>query len=763
MATVGEIIVRMSGDARPLFRTLDEARDGVDRFQAAAGAAGPPASAARGAAAAAAPDAARGPDQLGDSLHDALVVGMAPLSSFATRFEAQFNRVGGTIVTLARRIDSAIKAPGAAAALDKLQEKLRSGVAAAAAKASDQLSFVERATLRLGPAADRAVGAYRRFNSIRDFFGNFGDVAGKGLDKVAKINLDGPARSAGLISKGFSSIAQPVQAATVGVKALGFQIAASLGIVGLGFKAVTEGIQFVTGGIKDASHLNEVLSMTGVVFGDSAGKIVGEAEKMSAAFGTNKSEFIEATAGFGAGFKNSGKTKEEAAELGLQLTKLGMDIASAKDASNSEVFTALSAAMRGEFDPLERFHVALTANAVSAHALAMGLAKTKGEIDDNAKKMAILDLVSRQTGDYQGDLARTADQPANAFRKLSGQVQNLGISLGQSLLPAISRGTALLSRIASSALATFESLKQGVGGFAGGFMTAVETTLLPGFAAIGARLMELPSAISAAIGPGATGTISGFASAIKTFVLDAIDTVGFAWRNLPDLVDVAVLQMTEKVLNLGAVFSAWGTNVGLIGEWFANNWVQIVTDGVNRVATVFRNLGANISSLWAGIQSLMAGNGFQFEWTDLLKGVEATVGALPEMVDPVYTSLQDQIDSKMGAIADNEAKRARAMAQAAKGPDGVAPPPPGRVEEELKKAEKGEGYHATAAVSLGSKEFASAVTRHANGGAGDDSKPIKSVAKNTQDHLAEARTQTQIWRDIKDSLADVGRFNAASL
>jgi hypothetical protein len=198
-------------------------------------------------------------------------------------------------------------------------------------------------------------------------------------------------------------------------------------------------------GVSAASELNETLSKTGIIFGKSADTIIAQSETMAEKFGVSKNEYINAATSFGAVFKGLGRGPAEAAAMGNQLTLLGMDMASFDNAANSEVFTALQASLRGEFDPLERFRVFLSAAKIEAKALAMGLAATKGELDDNAKKTATLALIYEQTADAQGDLARTAESPANQFRKLAGEVQNLSIQLGQIFMPVALRVTEVLS------------------------------------------------------------------------------------------------------------------------------------------------------------------------------------------------------------------------------------------------------------------------------------------------------------------------------
>jgi hypothetical protein len=189
---------------------------------------------------------------------------------------------------------------------------------------------------------------------------------------------------------------------------------------------------------QSASELNATLSKTKVIFGDAAGEIIGLADEMAKKFGQSKSEYLSAAASFGAVFKGMGKSQKESAALGNQIAQLGMDMASFERANttNADAFTALSAALRGEMDPIEKFRVFLNADKIEAEALALGVAKTKSEITDAAKKTAILNLILKQTMDVQGDLARTANDPDNQFKKLTGTFSNLAGTIGQQLMPA---------------------------------------------------------------------------------------------------------------------------------------------------------------------------------------------------------------------------------------------------------------------------------------------------------------------------------------
>jgi hypothetical protein len=209
-------------------------------------------------------------------------------------------------------------------------------------------------------------------------------------------------------------------------------------------------------GIKKAVELQDTMSRNSVVFGDSAKLIEAQADQMADKFGVMKGEFLDAAGNFGAMFKGAGASQNDAAVLGNQLTKLAYDMASFAGGSTTaaETLSALGAAMRGEFDPAERFGVFLSADAVAARAVAMGLAQSKTQVSDYAKKQATLAMILEKTKDQQGDLERTGGQTKNQYDKLIGTLSNFATTVGEQLLPTINEWLVALNDRLGPALET---------------------------------------------------------------------------------------------------------------------------------------------------------------------------------------------------------------------------------------------------------------------------------------------------------------------
>lgn len=352
--------------------------------------------------------------------------------------------------------------------------------------------------------------------------------------------------------------------------------------------------------LQGASDLNETLSRTRAILGPAADEVIGQANRMSAAFGTSKDEYLSAATSFAAVFKQMGKSQAEAAALGNQMAQLGMDMASFSNTSNADAFAALSSALRGEMDPIERYGVFLKAG---------------------ADKMAILARITEQTADAQGDLARTAEQPANQLRKIGGEALNLATDLGTTLMPAF-------SSFLGAAGEGFAILR-------GGF-DALRPTL----------------------------------DAIVAQISGAYDVVAVMGRNWSDVFAIVQLKAEELFTNFGILLEWLPGAAGATLSWFAENWTGILSDAFNAGLTIAQNAMTNMMAIIDAAWEYVASggkSGFDVDFKPLLDGFEATVTSLPDVARPALMSLQSEIDKVADRMGAREAERmAKKMDEAAK-------------------------------------------------------------------------------------------------
>jgi hypothetical protein len=272
-----------------------------------------------------------------------------------------------------------------------------------------------------------------------------------------------------------------------------------------------------------ASDLNETISKTNVIFGEAANEVQIFADTAAASLGQTRQQALDAAATFGTFGKAAGLTGQDLASFSTDFTSLASDLASFNNTSPEEAVQALGAALRGESEPLRRFGVLLSADAVAAEAMAMGLVTTTinedklnialqkvdiafqknqetvakfGEDSIEAQKsrlaleqaeqslnkaldgttdkltaqqktLATQSLIMKATTDAQGDFERTSDGLANSQRILTAQFKDLQAELGMILLPIVEKGTKLLSGLTGAMAANKDVTAIAIGVVAG--------------------------------------------------------------------------------------------------------------------------------------------------------------------------------------------------------------------------------------------------------------------------------------------------------
>lgn len=203
--------------------------------------------------------------------------------------------------------------------------------------------------------------------------------------------------------------------------------------------------------VKAASDLNETVSKTDNVFGDSADAVHKFASTAAKDIGQSRRQAEDATSTFGNLFVQLGVGSTQAAKMSMQMVKLSSDFASFHNADITEVIEAQTAAFRGEYDSVQRFVPTINAAAVEQKALAMGLGATTKELDAQDKALAVQALLMEGAGKATGDFARTSDGLANQSRILKAELEDTAANIGQKLIPfalkLVGVGSGLLSTL----------------------------------------------------------------------------------------------------------------------------------------------------------------------------------------------------------------------------------------------------------------------------------------------------------------------------
>ena len=219
-------------------------------------------------------------------------------------------------------------------------------------------------------------------------------------------------------------------------KALGrMSIAAGVAIAGIGIKSLDLAVDFEEG-----------LSKAKQIFGSASASIEASAAGAATAVGMSIGEYLEAAAGFGVFGKASGLAGDDLSSFADGMVTTAADIASFNNLRPEEAVEKLRAGLMGSMEPLQSVGVLMTAAAVNAHAVEMGLVGVGDALTAGQKLMARHSLIMQQLGEQgaMGDFARTSDGLANKQKILPARLKNLGITMGTALIPVAERFAAKL-------------------------------------------------------------------------------------------------------------------------------------------------------------------------------------------------------------------------------------------------------------------------------------------------------------------------------
>lgn len=186
---------------------------------------------------------------------------------------------------------------------------------------------------------------------------------------------------------------------------------------------------------KYASDYEENLNKIDVAFGDSSQTVKDWANTASVEFGLSKVQATDAASAFGALGKGIGLTDTEAAGMSTTLAGLSADLGSYFNVGVDESSKALEGIFTGESEALKKFGVVMTDTNLKQFAADQGLVWS--QMSQTEKTMLRYQFVLEKTKDAQGDFSRTSDGTANSTKIFQASLQDLGTTIGTTLLPII--------------------------------------------------------------------------------------------------------------------------------------------------------------------------------------------------------------------------------------------------------------------------------------------------------------------------------------
>ena len=186
-----------------------------------------------------------------------------------------------------------------------------------------------------------------------------------------------------------------------------------------------------------ASDLNENLNKTEVVFDEMSDDVIAWSKTTLDSFGIAQSSALDMAAYFGDMATSMGLTRDQAAELGMELVGRAGDLASFKNVSLDVAQTGLGAIFTGQAASLRRFGIVMTEANLEAFALAKGFEKQYKDMSQAEQVLLRYQFVMDATKNSAGDFANTSDGAANSVRVAKESLKEAAATLGEEVIPLV--------------------------------------------------------------------------------------------------------------------------------------------------------------------------------------------------------------------------------------------------------------------------------------------------------------------------------------
>lgn len=364
-----------------------------------------------------------------------------------------------------------------------------------------------------------------------------------------------------------------------------------------------------------------------------------------------------------------GVAEDNALKLSKGISLLSEDMASFYNLDSSEAFNKLRAGLTGETEPLKALGILVDENTVKQVAYSEGIAENGAELTQQQKVLARYVAILKQTGNAQGDLARTIDSPANQLRLLKNQVSQLGLAFSNFLIPIVSAVlpyiTAFVKVITSAlnTLAKFMGLKStnasnetakistNVGGLGSGLDDAnKKAKKLKGTLASFDEMNVLQdnSSDSSSTGSGGGASAGGLDFDLSDY--DAhLDWVSSKTDAIAESIKKAFKSVGKVISSIwnSAPVQAFAGAVTTYGQFVFDYWSTLGLNLWQNLQMTWSNIEGNVSTMLTNMSIL-----WTTFWTDVQLGIETWGQPIIDGVTGVFNSIwTDAIDPAIQLIS----------------------------------------------------------------------------------------------------------------
>jgi uncharacterized tellurite resistance protein B-like protein/phage-related protein len=390
------------------------------------------------------------------------------------------------------------------------------------------------------------------------------------------------------IVQGFARATQQFNQLGQGINNLG----KAAGLAGLAFTAFQVGMRgadFAVDAISGARDLERNLLGLKSVFEEVTPQM-RNFSKVAIEVGLSQNEAAKASTFIGSVLKQSGFSIEETADLTERLVRLGTDLSLTYGYDVQEALMGMTALFRGEYDPIEKFGVAMKQSEINSELAARKLDHLTGAARRFAEQQIRVELLFQRSADAQGAFERGTGTLAVEQLKLAATFNNMRDTVAMNLLPALGQ----LTQSLRESLEGYEPEIKEIFNDLVPIIQSLNTTLMPALAKLGMAVIETFGQVVKLIGA----------------MLDPTTRVGESVSALFIQIQSLFQTITGEQLTIEAVFAGITEAVRFVADA-----IQSVIYFIENTVIGLKVLGEMAHAFFTGDWSKL----FNTDWTGQIK------------------------------------------------------------------------------------------------------------------------------------------------
>ena len=379
------------------------------------------------------------------------------------------------------------------------------------------------------------------------------------------------------------------------------------------FQAITSSRDFIVNAVEDTQRFERNMLALKQVF-EGVTPVMANFTKEVESYGLSQGQAAQASVFLGSVLKQYGFSIGESSEQTQRLVVLAQDLATTFGYDVQDALLAITALFRGEYDPIEKFGVAMKQNEINAYLLTKGLGNLEGQELANAQATARLELLFDRAGDSMGAFSRASDTLYVAQSRLTAITENISVAFGAPLQQPIADITNLFADLAKEHGPAVVKIATAIGDALvnigplfvkiGESVILLVVNLLPLVELFGGLLNIVGKVLTPAFE--VLNTVLGFTAT----VFDTVSAAGGYVVLMLDRIDIAIAKsdfgvfiapLLEKLADLGGSFDTVETAVENIGFAFRARTGDFATfstgaRGVSAALRATRNEARHLAS-----------------------------------------------------------------------------------------------------------------------------------------------------------------------